>query len=128
MRFFAHDRFTTQLRTVTQADMIAFGRLHGTSGRIHTDPDYTRALGLGGTLVQGKLILASVQNVCRAILGNDDFARCAIEAKFVGHTHPDDTVSVQFEVQQAAPLLMTYTCTLADGKVVQVGTVSLPTS
>jgi len=31
-------------------------------------------------------------------------------------------------VREAAPLLMTYACTLADGKVVQVGTVSLPTS
>jgi len=124
----AQDRFTAQLRAVTQADMIAFGRLHGTSGRIHNDPDYARALGLGGTLVQGKLILAGVQNVCRALLGDNDFARCAIDAKFVGHTHPGDAIDVQFEVQQAAPLSMTYACTLADGKVVQVGTVSLPTS
>ncbi|MYN13879.1 hypothetical protein GSY71_12095 [Pusillimonas sp. TS35] len=119
-------RFQASLRAAQQQDINHFGALHGTTGKTHTDPEFARQNGFGGVIVQGALIMAPVMDICHDILGDAWLHGGEIETKFVAYTRPDDSITVQFEVQQCAPdrLQLSYVCTLPDGKVVQTGTVT----
>ncbi|WP_233236162.1 MaoC/PaaZ C-terminal domain-containing protein [Bordetella sp. LUAb4] len=119
-----NDRFVAAIAGVTQTDVNAFGALHGTTGRTHTDPEYAQQH-FGGVIVQGALVMAPVMDLCDRVLGEAWYQNSEIETKFVAFTRLGDVVTVTLDVQESSPTLLQlgYACTLPDGKVVQAGTI-----
>lgn len=126
MEFKVGDKFRSAARGAEQEDINRFGALHGTTGRTHTDPEYARNSVFGGVIVQGALVMAPVLNMAADLLGDAWLDGGEIEAKFVAFTRPGEAVDVAFEVTRSEPewLELAYACTLADGKKVQVGTIT----
>ncbi|GGU97476.1 hypothetical protein GCM10010182_12140 [Actinomadura cremea] len=79
---------------VTQDMLDDFGRVGGGSGAIHTDPEVARPL-FGGTIAQAMFLLDSVVQLMVGLSDLDHwYARGKIEAKFVGNTLTDETVTI----------------------------------
>jgi len=57
-----NDKYSSALAGVSQEDINRFGRLHGTTGRTHTDPEYAKKH-FGGVIVQGGLVMAPVLDI-----------------------------------------------------------------
>jgi|SRR5690606_4913870 len=115
---------------VEQSAINRFGELHGTTGKTHTDPEFALKNGFGGTIVQGAFVVAPIMEMGYQIFGESWFAGAQIESKFVSFTRPGDRVFVEFTVieNQVDQCRIDYTCKLQDGKVVQVGSITHPTS
>ncbi|HEY8481541.1 MAG TPA: MaoC family dehydratase [Spirillospora sp.] len=79
---------------VTQEMVNDFGRVGGSDGPIHTDPEVARPL-FGGTIAQAMFLLDPVVQVMVGLSDLDHwYARGKIEAKFVGTTLVGDTVTI----------------------------------
>lgn len=71
MKFEIGAQYRARITGVRQSQVNQFGRLMGTAGRIHTDPEWASASPAGGVLVQGGLIMAPLHDLMSRLLGMD---------------------------------------------------------
>jgi acyl dehydratase len=97
------DRFVLTINGVTQEQINAFGALLGTNGKIHTDPDWAACSPAQGVVVQGGLVLASLNEAMTHIVGEDRWLRGGeLEIKFVSLVRPHQPVTLEIDVERVS--------------------------
>lgn len=118
------EKYSSSVAPTEQSSINAFGALHGTNGRSHTDPEYAKNSVFKGVIVQGALVMAPVLDMAEEIFGSGWHQGSEIETKFVSFTRPGDRIQVEFEVTRmdGGMTELAYRCLKDDGTIVQVGT------
>jgi 3-hydroxybutyryl-CoA dehydratase len=103
------DRVRTPARTVTETDIVLFAALTGDWHPVHTDAEHARESVFGERIAHGLLILAIGSGLLfRA--GDQGIPKSTIalwgveRARFVAPTKIGDTLHVEGEVSQLAPV------------------------
>ena len=99
-------------RAFTQDELSQFGRLSCDDHPIHVDPDFARASGLPGTIVQGSLILGLMAGASTALfqkIGRPALSYGYDRLRFTKPASPGELLSVAYAVVEHD---------LASGKVV----------
>src|SRR3954454_6467053 len=129
-RYRVGDRLGPLVMVVQQSRMDAYAEVSGSNGRIHLDPAYATPR-WGSTLAQGMLVVDPVTQLMLHACGARGWLEHGrMEAKFVGHTRPGDTVTTSATVEAVEDrdglhiLTCRFECVTQDGRAVIVGTAS----
>jgi len=106
--FFVGQKFTTEKRTITEADIMEFAKLTGDNNRLHTDPEFSKTTSFGKQIAHGLLgmsIALGLMWQTRYLDGTILAFREVKEWKFVKPVFIDDTIYVELEttVTKALP-------------------------
>lgn len=95
-------QFTTEGRTVTEADLDRFAELSGDRHRLHLDEAYARMTPFGGRIAHGLLGLSIASGlwVRLGLLGESLIAFLGLEWKFVAPVRIGDTVRAVVAVKE----------------------------
>ena len=96
------DKMTSQGRTITEADIVAFAGLSGDYNPIHIDAEFAKAGMFGERIAHGLLILSIASGLAWQLgfmAGTAD-AFLSLDWKFAGATKIGDTLKVSAEVAQ----------------------------
>ena len=100
--FTVGDKMTSQGRTITEADIVAFAGLSGDYNPIHTDAEFAKTGMFGERIAHGLLILSIASGLAWQLgfmAGTAD-AFLSLDCKFAGATKIGDTLKVSAEVTQ----------------------------
>jgi 3-hydroxybutyryl-CoA dehydratase len=100
--FTVGDKMTSQGRTITEADIVAFAGLSGDYNPIHTDAEFAKTGMFGERIAHGLLILSIASGLAWQLgfmAGTAD-AFLSLDCKFAGATKIGDTLRVSAEVAQ----------------------------
>jgi len=100
--FAVGDKMTSQGRTITEADIVAFAGLSGDYNPIHIDAEFAKAGMFGERIAHGLLILSVASGLAWQLgfmAGTAD-AFLSLDWKFAGPTKIGDTIKVSAEVAQ----------------------------
>lgn len=100
--FAVGDKMTSQGRTLTEADIVAFAGLSGDYNPIHIDAEFAKAGMFGERIAHGLLILSVASGLAWQLgfmAGTAD-AFLSLDCKFAGPTKIGDTIKVSAEVTQ----------------------------
>lgn len=87
-----------------QATMNAYGKVVGTYGAIHTDPEFAKTTPQGTTIVQGMLVLAPLDLLMQRLVGAERWrTKGVVETKVVGMTRPDQASRFELTVLEVSP-------------------------
>jgi acyl dehydratase len=101
MEFKVGVQYVGRMAGARQSKVNQFGRLMGTAGRIHTDPEWAAASPAGGVLVQGGLIMAPLHDLMSRLLGADRWLRRSeVAIKVVSFTRLEEPVTLTACVEQ----------------------------
>jgi acyl dehydratase len=124
----AGDTFIANVEPVSQDQMNTWGKLLGTNGQIHTDPEFAKTTALKGVVVQGMLVLAPLHELMCQLFGAERWLRHGqVETKIVSYTRPGEATRFEIKVDEidAHQAKLTFSCTKdVDTKVV-VGSASV---
>ena len=96
------DKVTSQGRTITEADIVAFAGLSGDYNPVHIDAEFAKAGMFGERIAHGLLILSIASGLAWQLgfmAGTAD-AFLSLDWKFAGATKIGDTLKVSAEVAQ----------------------------
>ncbi len=96
------DKVTSQGRTVTESDIVAFAGLSGDYNPVHLDAEFCKAGMFGERIAHGLLVLAMASGLAWQLgfmAGTAD-AFLSLDWKFAGPTKIGDTIRVTAEVAQ----------------------------
>jgi len=96
------DKVTSQGRTITEADIVAFAGLSGDYNPVHIDAEFAKAGLFGERIAHGLLILSIASGLAWQLgfmAGTAD-AFLSLDWKFAGATKIGDTLKVSAEVAQ----------------------------
>jgi 3-hydroxybutyryl-CoA dehydratase len=100
--FAVGDKLTSQGRTITEADIVAFAGLSGDYNPVHTDAEFCKTGMFGERIAHGLLILSIASGLAWQLgfmAGTAD-AFLSLDCKFTGPTKIGDTIKVSAEVAQ----------------------------
>ena len=100
--FTVGDKVTSQGRTITEADIVAFAGLSGDYNPIHTDAEFAKTGMFGERIAHGLLVLSIASGLAWQLgfmAGTAD-AFLSLDCKFAGATKIGDTLKVSAEVAQ----------------------------
>ncbi len=115
-------------RAFNQDDLSQFGRLSCDDHPIHVDPDFARASGLAGTIVQGSLILGLMAGASTAFfrkIGRPALSYGYDRLRFTKPALPGELLSVDYVVVKhdvASRKVFADVKVTASGKLVAVAT------
>jgi 3-hydroxybutyryl-CoA dehydratase len=96
------DKVTSQGRTITEADIVAFAGLSGDYNPVHIDAEFAKTGMFGERIAHGLLILSIASGLAWQLgfmAGTAD-AFLSLDWKFAGATKIGDTLKVSAEVAQ----------------------------
>ena len=96
------DKMSSQGRTITEADIVAFAGLSGDYNPIHIDAEFSKAGLFGERISHGLLVLAAASGLAWQLgfmAGTAD-AFLSLDWKFTGPVKIGDTIKVSAEVAQ----------------------------
>lgn len=96
------DKVTSQGRTVTESDIVAFAGLSGDYNPVHLDAEFCKGGMFGERIAHGLLVLAMASGLAWQLgfmAGTAD-AFLSLDWKFAGPTKIGDTIRVTAEVAQ----------------------------
>ena len=96
------DKVTSQGRTITEADIVAFAGLSGDYNPVHIDAEFAKAGMFGERIAHGLLILSIASGLAWQLgfmAGTAD-AFLSLDCKFAGATKIGDTLKVSAEAAQ----------------------------
>jgi len=96
------DKMTSQGRTITEADIVAFAGLSGDYNPIHIDAEFAKAGLFGERIAHGLLVLSVASGLAWQLgfmAGTAD-AFLSLDWKFTGPTKIGDSIKVSAEVAQ----------------------------
>jgi len=100
--FAVGDKMTSQGRTITESDIVAFAGLSGDYNPVHTDAEFCKGSQFGERIAHGLLVLSVASGLAWQLgfmAGTAD-AFLSLECKFTGPTKIGDTLKVSAEVAQ----------------------------
>jgi 3-hydroxybutyryl-CoA dehydratase len=100
--FAVGDKMTSQGRTITESDIVAFAGLSGDYNPVHTDAEFCKGGQFGERIAHGLLVLSVASGLAWQLgfmAGTAD-AFLSLECKFTGPTKIGDTLRVSAEVAQ----------------------------
>jgi acyl dehydratase len=100
--FVVGDKMTSQGRTITESDIVAFAGLSGDYNPVHTDAEFCKGSQFGERIAHGLLVLSVASGLAWQLgfmAGTAD-AFLSLECKFTGPTKIGDTLKVSAEVAQ----------------------------
>ena len=100
--FAVGDKMTSQGRTITESDIVAFAGLSGDYNPVHTDAEFCKDSQFGERIAHGLLVLSVASGLAWQLgfmAGTAD-AFLSLECKFAGPTKIGDTLKVSAEVAQ----------------------------
>ena len=100
--FSVGDKMTSQGRTITEADIVAFAGLSGDYNPIHIDAEFAKTGMFGERIAHGLLVLSIASGLAWQLgfmAGTAD-AFLSLDWKFTGPVKMGDTVKVSAEVAQ----------------------------
>lgn len=121
------DQVSYLIKGFTQDQINLFGKVHGTDGKTHTDPDYAKNSQFKGVIVQGTLVFAPVVEILMSIFGHEKWQRSGVvETKFSSFVRPLEDLTVSFVVQEVTDRCVSVSYEVRNEKntVVQLGTAS----
>ncbi|MYN13870.1 hypothetical protein GSY71_12050 [Pusillimonas sp. TS35] len=94
-------QYRARMPGACQKQVNAFGRLMGTAGRIHTDPEWAAASPAGGVLVQGGLVMAPLHELMVRLLGIDRWLRQSrVVIKIISFTRLNEPITLTARVEE----------------------------
>lgn len=94
-------QYVAQIAGSKQEQLNQFGKLMGTAGRIHTDPQWAATTPAGGVLVQGGLVMAPLHDVMCQLVGADRWLRgSTIKMKIVSFTRINEPIAMSVKVEE----------------------------
>lgn len=101
MEFKVGAQYRARIAGARQDQVNQFGRLMGTAGRIHTDPDWAAASPAGGVLVQGGLVMAPLHDLMSRLVGEERWLDGSeITIKIVSYTRLGEPITVTAHVEE----------------------------
>ena len=100
--FVVGEKMTSQGRTITESDIVAFAGLSGDYNPVHTDAEFCKSGQFGERIAHGLLVLSVASGLAWQLgfmAGTAD-AFLSLECKFTGPTKIGDTLTVSAEVAQ----------------------------
>jgi len=96
------DQVTSQGRTITEADVVAFAGLSGDYNPIHVDAEFAKAGMFGERIAHGLLVLSIASGLAWQLgfLAGTADAFLSLECKFTGPVKIGDTIKVSAQVAQ----------------------------
>ncbi len=93
-------RYTSQRRTVTEADVVAFAGLSGDYNPLHTDAEFGKNTPFGGRIAHGMLIVALATGMANwvGIFEGTTLALIEQTIRYKGPVKFNDTVHLELEV------------------------------
>lgn len=103
--FRVNDRFVSQARTVTEADVVTFAGLSGDYNPLHTDEEYARGTAFRGRIAHGLLVQAIASGLANqtAVFDGTIVAIKEMQIGFLAPVHPGDTVHIELCVLELDP-------------------------
>jgi len=102
MDFEVGQQFVARVAGARQGQLNDFGRMMGTAGRIHTDPEWAAGTPAGGVLVQGGLVMAPLHDVMSRLVGTQRWLRGSrLTIKIVSFTRPNEPITMRVRVSEA---------------------------
>jgi acyl dehydratase len=98
-------RFTSQGRTVTEADVVAFAGVSGDFNPLHTDAEFAKQTPFGGRIAHGMLIVAMATGMANwtGIFEGTTIALMEQLIHYKGAVKFGDTVHLELEVLEKKP-------------------------
>lgn len=94
------DRFTSQGRTVTEADVVAFAGLSGDFNPLHTDEEFGKTTQFGGRIAHGMLVVAMATGMSNwtGVFEGTTIALMEQVIRYKGAVKFGDTIHLELEV------------------------------
>jgi len=105
--FLVGQKFTTEKRTITEADIMEFAKLTGDDNRIHTDPEFSKTTPFGRQIAHGLLGMSIALGLTwqtRLLDGTIIAFREVKEWKFVKPVFIGDTLYAELESMETKAL------------------------
>ncbi|NUQ36524.1 MAG: MaoC family dehydratase N-terminal domain-containing protein [Caldilineales bacterium] len=104
-QFALGDRFVSQSRTVTEADVVAFAGLSGDFNPLHTDAEFGRQTPFGERIAHGMLIAAMATGMANwtGVFEGTTLALMEQIIRYKGAVRFGDTVHLELEVLEKKP-------------------------
>lgn len=104
-QFTLGDRFVSQSRTVTEADVVAFAGLSGDFNPLHTDAEFGRQTPFGERIAHGMLVAAMATGMANwtGIFEGTTLALMEQTLRYKGAVRFGDTVHLELEVLEKKP-------------------------
>jgi acyl dehydratase len=101
------DTFSTQGRTVTEADLVAFSGLSGDYSLVHTNEEYAASTPFGARIAHGTLTLAIASGLDYRLQGTGESKVLAFygfdRVRFIKPVLMGDTIHLDGEVAEITP-------------------------
>ena len=96
------DRFVSQARTVTEADVVAFAAISGDYNPLHTDAEFARLTPFGARIAHGMLVAAMGTGFGNqmGVLEGTSLALIEQVIRYKGPVHFGDTVHLELVVNE----------------------------
>lgn len=97
---------TTQARTVTEADIVAFAALSGDWNPLHTDAETAAATPYGGRIAHGLLVLSMASGLAERLgfMTGTVLGFMGLEWEFRAAVKIGDTIHVKASVEELKPM------------------------
>ncbi|MCU7370072.1 MaoC/PaaZ C-terminal domain-containing protein [Paucibacter sp. O1-1] len=109
------------------AALRKFGELHGTNGKIHTDPVFADASPTQGIVVQGTLVMAAIISAANCLNAHKAPKETTYDAKFVAMVRLGEVLNLEFSRAEQKSNnegeVWDYTCSRENGERVVVGNI-----
>lgn len=98
--------YTTASRTITEADVVAFGTLTGDLNRAHMDAEFAAAAAFGRRIAHGMLVASymsglNTRTIVNQLLEPSQLALMEVGCRFLKPTFIGDTIRVDIDVTEA---------------------------
>lgn len=88
------------IKTVRQANINLYAEASRDFNPIHTDEDFARKAGLGGTIAHGMLVLAYVSQMMTQAFGRDWLSNGKLNVRFKAPARPGDHLTVSGQIRK----------------------------
>lgn len=99
------DRYRSQARTVTEADVVAFAGISGDFNPLHTDAEFGKSTPFGERIAHGMLLVAMATGMANwtGVFEGTTIALMEQLIKYKGVVKFGDTVHLELEVLEKTP-------------------------
>lgn len=129
MKFSVGEKYIARIAGAKQDQVTQFGRLMGTAGRIHTDPEWAASSPAGGILVQGGLMMSPLHELMARVLGAQRWLRSAeVTIKVISFIRLEEDITLTVGVEEVSDAGIKFEASWRkdDGTAVMVATVTAP--
>ena len=99
MNFAIGTQYKVRIQGLRQEQLNRFGKLMGTAGRIHTEPEWAAASPAGGVLVQGGLIMSPLHDLMSSLVGETRWLQGSeVAIKMVSFTRLGEPLTLSLDV------------------------------